>query len=169
MEFAWRVSFGEPESNYNVDLSYTAGATFTTEETSATQPFTFDTPNSPDTTLILLRWDSFPSAGVSDGTNADRDLCNPALLPTPRIFQLCRPTSSVYSWQVSNKTDVQQVNWNIDIRSSLTGDWNFVSMDDNVAVDFNTPASLGKTLYVRWDWYPGAGTSTAQADTTLCP
>jgi hypothetical protein len=169
MEFAWQVSFGETERNYNVDLSVTAGATFTTEEKSATQPYTFDTPNAGDETLILLRWDSYRSAGVSDGTNADRDLCNPALLPPPRIFQLCRSSSSVYSWQVSNESDIQQVNWNIDIRYSLVGAWIFLSTDGNAAVDFDTPSSAGKTLYVRWDWYPGAGTSTAQADTTLCP
>ena len=167
MEFAWRVSFGEPESNYNVDLSFTPGATFTTEEKSATQPFTFDTPETPDTTLILLRRDSFPSAGISVGTNADRDLCNPALLPPPTIVPLCRSAHSVYEWQVSSIT--QQVNWNFDIRYSLAGAWTSMSTDGNSAVDFTTPASAGKRLYVRWDSYPVAGTSTAQADTSLCP
>lgn len=103
---------------------------------------------------------------MSDGTNADRDLCNPALLPPPTIFPLCRAGSRVYSWQVSSHT--QQVNWNIDIRNSLVGEWIFVSTGGNAAVDFDTPSAAGKTLYVRWDWYPGAGTSTAHADTTPC-
>jgi hypothetical protein len=78
-EFAWQISFGEPESNYNVDLSFNAGATFPVEETSATQPCTFDTPNAPDQQLILVRWDSYPSM-VSNGTNADS---TPCATPTP--------------------------------------------------------------------------------------
>ena len=79
LEFAWQVNFPEPESNYNVDLSFNAGATFTQEETSATQPYTFDTPNALDQQLILVRWDSYPAAGISDGTNADSDdACDPA-------------------------------------------------------------------------------------------
>src|SRR5579863_5111266 len=65
LEFAWQVSFPEPESNYNVDLSFTAGASFTQEETSATQPYTFDTPNALGRQLILVRWDSYPAAGIS--------------------------------------------------------------------------------------------------------
>ncbi|HVC41698.1 MAG TPA: hypothetical protein VND54_06955 [Candidatus Saccharimonadales bacterium] len=81
-EFAWQVSFGETESNYNVDLSFTAGATFPVEETSATQPYTFYTPNAPDEQLILVRWDSYPSL-VSDGTNADSDLCQTPPAATP--------------------------------------------------------------------------------------
>jgi hypothetical protein len=78
-EFAWQISFGETESNYNVDLSFNAGATFPVEKTSATQPFTFDTPNAPDQQLILVRWDSYPSM-VSNGTNADS---TPCATPTP--------------------------------------------------------------------------------------
>lgn len=73
-EFAWQISFGETLSNYNVDLSFNAGATFPVKETSTTQPYTFDTPNAPDHQLILVRWDSFPSM-VSNGTNADSTLC----------------------------------------------------------------------------------------------
>jgi hypothetical protein len=166
MEFAWQVSFGEPESNYNVDLSFSAGGSFTTEEASATQPYTFDTPNAEGLGVLIVRWDSFPSAGMSTGTNPDSDLCNPALLPPPTIYPVCRAGSSVYSWQVSS--DTEQVNWNIDISNSLAGTWTFVSAGGNAAVDFNTPTAAGKTLYVRWAWYPDAGTSTAQADTTTC-
>jgi hypothetical protein len=154
------------ESDYNVDLSFTAGATFTTEEKSATQPYTFYTPNALDQQLILARWDSYPAAGVSAGTNADRNLCNPALLPPPTILPLCRAGGSVYSWQVSS--DTQQVSWNIDVRYSLTGAWTFLNTGGNAVIDFNTPAAAGKALYVRWDLYPGAGTSSAQADTTPC-
>jgi hypothetical protein len=166
MEFAWTVSFGERENNYNIDLSFTAGATFTMEETSATQPYTFHTPNALGQELILVRWHSYPSAGVSHGTNADSDLCNPALLPPPTIFPLCRSGGSVYSWQVSSAT--QQVSWDIDIRYSLAGSWISLSSGGNSAIDFDTPAAVGNRLYVRWAFYPGAGTSTALADTTPC-
>src|SRR5579863_3161470 len=104
LEFAWQVSFPEPESNYNVDLSFDAGATFTQEETSATQPYTFDTPNALGRQLILVRWDSYPAAGISNGTNADSNLCNPALLPPPTLLPLCQATSGGYDWQVSSST-----------------------------------------------------------------
>jgi hypothetical protein len=73
-EFAWQISSTDTLSNYNLDLSFTAGATFPMEETSATQPYTFDTPNAPDEQLVLVRWDSYPSF-VSNGTNADSTLC----------------------------------------------------------------------------------------------
>ena len=103
---------------------------------------------------------------MSDGTNADRDLCNPALLPPPTIFPLCRSGSGVYDWQVSS--DTRQVNWNIDIRYSPVGTWTTLSANGNAVIDFTTPSAEGKTLYVGWDSYPGAGISTAQADTTPC-
>jgi hypothetical protein len=168
-ELAWRVSFGEPESSYNVDLSFNAGATFTMEEKSATQPYTFDTPDASQYTLILVRWDSYPAAGVSNGTNADPEPCNPALITPPFVLPVCRPSRSLYSWQASNTADIQLVNWNIDFRTSVSGDWTFVSAGDSGGVEFNTLSSAGKTLYVRWDWYPNGGTTTAQADTQICP
>jgi hypothetical protein len=65
-----------------VDLSINASASFPIEETSATQPYTFDTPNTNEYTLIQARWDSFPSF-VSDGTEANRYPCvTPALTIT---------------------------------------------------------------------------------------
>jgi hypothetical protein len=165
LEFAWQVSFPEPESNYNVDLSFNAGATFTQEETSATQPYTFDTPNALDQQLILVRWDSYPAAGISDGTNADSDLCNPALLPPPTIVPLCEAASGGYDWQVSSST--QQVSWSIDLRYSLTGNWTYYA-STSASFVFETHAADGKTLYVRWSFYPGAGTSIAHASTKIC-
>lgn len=90
----------------------------------------------------------------------------PALVPPPpTIFPLCQAGSNAYDWQVSSVT--QQDNWNIDYRNSLVGVWRFLS-SSNAAIDFETPSAVGKTLYVRWDSYPDAGTSTAQADTTSC-
>jgi hypothetical protein len=90
----------------------------------------------------------------------------PALVPPPpTIFPLCQAGSHAYDWQVSSET--QQDNWNIDFRNSLNSPWLFLA-SSNAAIDFETPSSAGKTLYVRWDSYPGAGTSTAQADTTPC-
>ncbi|MEA2637036.1 MAG: hypothetical protein QOE18_93 [Chloroflexota bacterium] len=166
MKFAWTVSFGEKENNYNIDLSFNAGSTFTTEETSATQPYSFYTPNALDQGTILVRWHSYPSAGISAGTDADSVMCNPALLPPPTIFPLCRSGSGVYSWNVSSAT--QQVSWDIDIRYSLVGSWIFQSAGGNAGIDFDTPSAVGTRLYVRWANYPGDGTSTALADTTPC-
>ncbi len=165
MEFAWQVSFPEPESNYNVDLSFTAGASFTQEETSATQPYTFDTPNALGQQLILVRWDSFPAAGISSGTNADSDMCDPALLPPPTVLPLCEAASGGYDWQVRSST--QQVSWSIDLRYSLNGDWTYYA-STSASFVFETPGADGKTLYVRWSFYPGAGTSTAHASTKSC-
>ena len=72
-------------ANYNVDLSLNAGGTFPLEETSATQPYTVDTPNSGAYTLILARWDSSPSF-VSNGTNADH---YPCVTPTLTVTTTC--------------------------------------------------------------------------------
>jgi outer membrane receptor protein involved in Fe transport len=165
MEFAWQVSFPEPESNYNVDLSFNVGASFTQEETSATRPYTFDTPNALGQQLILVRWDSFPAAGISNGTNADSGMCNPALLPPPTILPLCQAASGGYDWQVSSST--KQVSWSIDLRYSPTGDWTYYA-STSASFVFEMPEAEGKTLYVRWAFYPGAGTSTAHASTTRC-
>jgi hypothetical protein len=90
----------------------------------------------------------------------------PALVPPPpTILPLCQAGSNAYDWQVSSVT--QQDNWNIDYRYALVGVWIFLP-NKNAAIDFETPSGVGKTLYVRWDSYRDAGTSTAQADTTPC-
>jgi|HubBroStandDraft_6_1064221.scaffolds.fasta_scaffold00015_133 hypothetical protein len=180
-EFAWRVSFGQTESNYNVDLSFTAGATFTLKETSTTQPYTFDTPNAPGQQLILVRWDSYPSAGVSNGTNADSDLCTATPSPTllavlpPKILPACQPVSGVYDWEVfeawQGPTGItqqdQRGDFSIDHRPSPGDAWALLS-SNQPSFYFETPTSDGTTLYVRWHDYAGAGTSTAQADATPC-
>jgi hypothetical protein len=84
-EFAWQVTSQETLSNYNVDLSINASASFPIEETSALQPYTFDTPNAGAYTLIQTRWDSTP-AMVSDGTEANRERCT---TPTLTVTTTC--------------------------------------------------------------------------------
>jgi hypothetical protein len=89
----------------------------------------------------------------------------PTVIPPPTIFPLCQSASTGYNWQVSSQTS--QDNWNIDYRFSPSGMWIKLT-SSNAAIDFATPSAAGTTLYVRWDSYPGAGTATAQADTTPC-
>src|ERR1022692_1343538 len=82
----------------------------------------------------------------------------PVVVPPPTIFPLCQSASNRYDWQVSSQTS--QDNWNIDYRFSPSGMWIKLT-SSNAAIDFTTPSAAGTTLYVRWDSYPDAGTSTA--------
>src|ERR1700733_14194140 len=85
-EFAWQVSTSDTGlADYSVDVSFNASATFPVEETSATQPYTFDTPNGGANSLIQARWDSYPSL-VSNGTEADP---YPCVAPTLTLTTSC--------------------------------------------------------------------------------
>ncbi len=72
-------------ADYNVDVSFNASATFPIEETSETQPYTFDTPSGGANSLIQARWDSYPSL-VSNGTEADP---YPCVTPTLTLTTSC--------------------------------------------------------------------------------
>ncbi len=103
--------------------------------------------------------------------------CAAPTLPVlpPTIVPACQPASNVYSWQVietwqgpteATKQD-ELGDFSVDERTNPSRSWVLVS-SNHLSLTFETPTSDGKTVYVRWHDYPGAGTSTAQADTTPC-
>jgi hypothetical protein len=79
-EFAWKVSSSEVLNDYNVDASFTAGASFPVEEFGATQPYTFDTKRPGGTgssygEVVNLEWHDDPGLGMSDPANSDPYTC----------------------------------------------------------------------------------------------
>jgi hypothetical protein len=97
----------------------------------------------------------------------------PVLPPT--IVPACQPASNVYAWEVietwQGPTEVTKQDelgdFSVDERPNPGWSWDRV-FSSQLSLTFETPTSDGKTVYVRWHDYPGAGTSTAQADTTRC-
>ncbi len=87
-EFAWEVSTDETLSDYNVDLSFNAGATFTVEETGATQRYTFYTRRPGGTgssygQVVIGRWHDDPGVGETNGANSNPYPCiTPILIMT---------------------------------------------------------------------------------------
>ncbi len=90
-EFAWKVSSSEVLSDYNVNASFTAGASFPVEEFGATEPYTFDTarPGGAGSSygqVVLLEWHDDPGIGMSDPANSDP---YPCVTPTLTITTDC--------------------------------------------------------------------------------
>jgi hypothetical protein len=87
-EYAWSVSSNEALSNYDVLVSFSAGATFDVGESSATQPYTFDTARpggigSSYGEVVNLEWHDDPGIGMSTPANSDPYPCvTPALKVT---------------------------------------------------------------------------------------
>jgi hypothetical protein len=92
-EYSWTISFSGTESNYNIDLSYNAGATWPDSVASATVPYTITTQRDaggPGELLgypLRVRWTDDPGV-QSLPANSDSNLCNPVV-----AVLACDPTN----------------------------------------------------------------------------
>jgi hypothetical protein len=108
-EYAWKVSSNEALGDYDVDVSFSAGATFGLSESSATQPFTFDTARpggvgSSYGQVVNLEWHDDPGIGMSDPANSNP---YPCVTPTLTVTTDCSYAGGLGDGNVSFSGGVQ--------------------------------------------------------------
>ncbi|MGA3184170.1 MAG: hypothetical protein ABSE52_06195 [Candidatus Dormibacteria bacterium] len=157
--YAWQVSYGTTEANYNIDYAATLGGPWT-EVTSGTVPFTFTSPSTLGSHLYV-RWDSAPTV-VSGQLTADTTSC---WTSPPSVAPQCSPSSGTYAWLVSS--GMIETNFNVDYSGTGTGAWT-EHASATVPFTLTTPSTLGSHLYVRWDSNTLEGTGQLAADTSPC-